>query len=73
MEDEDIAPNTVHIADPVGMGGKSCLYTILEYSVLAQLSAHTDWISSVYLALYPRLPFCVLYYVCIYNLLFYDP
>ena len=29
-------------ADPVGIGRKSCLYTILEYSVLARLSAHTD-------------------------------
>jgi len=35
-------------ADPVGMGRKSCQYTILEYSVLARLSAHTDWISSTY-------------------------
>ena len=30
--DEDIAPN-IHTADPVSMGRKSCLYTILEYSV----------------------------------------
>ena len=33
---------TKYTADPVGiMGRKSCLYTILEYSVLARFSAHT--------------------------------
>ena len=35
MEDEDIAPTT-YTADPVGMGRKSCLFTILEYSVLVR-------------------------------------
>ena len=44
MEDEDIAPNA-QAPDLVGMGRKSCLYTTLEYSVLAQLSTHTAWIS----------------------------
>jgi len=33
MEDEGIAPNTVHTADPVGMGRKACRYTIIMYSV----------------------------------------
>jgi len=41
MEDEDIATNMYIQLDPVGMGRKSCLYTILEYCVLARLSAHT--------------------------------
>ena len=35
-------------ADPVGMGRKLCQYTIFQYSVQAQLSAHTDWISCRY-------------------------
>ena len=65
MEDEDIAPNTC-TADPVGMGRKSCLYTALEYCVLTCLSTHTNWISCMYLAQYPRLPFCRLNY-CIYS------
>jgi len=30
----------IHTADPIGMGIKSCLYTILENCVLAKLSAH---------------------------------
>ena len=60
MEDEDIAPNT-YTADPVSMGRQSCLYTMLEYCVLALLSTHTDWISCMYLAQYPRLPFGVLF------------
>ena len=68
MEDEDIAPNTVHTADPVGMDRKSCLYTILEYSGLARLSAHTNWIRCLYLAQYPRLPFCVLFCIQLSNL-----
>ena len=37
--------------------------------VLAQLSAHTDWISCLHLVQYPRLPFCIPFYI--YNLLFY--
>ena len=63
MEDEDMAPNT-YAADPVGMGRKSCLYTILECKVLARLSALTSWISCMYVfgaissssILCPRLP-----------------
>ena len=48
MEDEDIAPNTYGTADPVGMSRKSCLCTILEYTVLAlaRLSAHIGTASS---------------------------
>jgi len=53
----------LHTADPVGMGRKSCLYAILKHSVLARLSAHTDWISCVYWAPYPRLPLCGLIYI----------
>ena len=45
-----------------------CLYTILEYSVLARLSAHADWISCMYLAQYPRLPFCGLIYIQLIHL-----
>ena len=48
MEDEDIARNTIPTADPVGMGRKLRQYTILQYSVQAQLSANTDWISCRY-------------------------
>ena len=29
----------IHTADPVGVGRKLCLYTMLEYFVLARLSA----------------------------------
>ena len=39
--------------------------------VLAQLSAPTDWISCLYLAQYPRLPICVLFYVQLFTV-FYD-
>jgi len=42
MKGEDIEPNTT--ADPDGMGRKPYLYTLLEYNVVARLSAHTDWI-----------------------------
>ena len=73
MEDDDIAPNMYITADPVGMGRTACLYTILENSVLARLSAHTgldQLYVGTYLAQYPGFPFCVLFY-CIYNLLFY--
>ena len=69
MKGEDIALNTVHTADPVGMGRKLPQYTIFQYSVQARLSAHTDWIScSMYLAEYPRLPFCGLIYIQLIHL-----
>ena len=58
--------------DPVVYGQKVCTYTILEYCLLARLSAHTDWISSMYLAQYPRLPFCGLMYIYTYNLFIYS-
>ena len=32
----------IHTDDPVSIGRKSCLYTMLEYCALARLSAHTD-------------------------------
>ena len=48
MEDEGFARSIVHKAGPVVLDRKSCLYIILEYSVLAQLSAHADWISYMY-------------------------
>jgi len=38
----------IHTADPVGKSRKLCLYTILEYSVLARLSAHTATGSAVH-------------------------
>ena len=47
----------IHTAHPVGMGRKSRQYTLFQYIVQAQLSAHTDWISCMYLGQYPRLPF----------------
>ena len=66
-----------HSADPVGMGRKSRLYihyifqyshkpktqTIFQYSLQAQFSAHTNWISCKFWAQYPCLPFCVLIYL----------
>ena len=52
MEDEAIAPNTYGTADPVGMGRRSCLYTSLEYSVLARLSPHTDGTSCIYFCMF---------------------
>jgi len=65
MEDEDIAPNAYSLSNwygqkvvPVPNSGKS-----LKYSVLTRLSAITDWISCMYLAHYPCLPFCVLFYI----------
>jgi len=62
MEDEDTAPNTyLGTADPVGMGRKSCQYTIFQYSV--RLAAHTNWISYMYFSQYPSLPFCVHIYL----------
>ena len=39
------------------------VYTILEYSVLARLSAHTAWISCLHLPQLSRRPFCVLFYM----------
>ena len=41
MEDELVEAN------PVGIWTKSRV--VLEYSAMARLSAHTDWISSMYL------------------------
>ena len=58
----------IRTADPVGMGRKSSRYTILEYSVLARLYAHSDWINCMYLAQYPRLPFCGLLYIQLLHL-----
>ena len=69
MEDEDIAPNMyICTADPVCMGRKSCQCNYIsgqEYIIVMALhSAHTNWISSsMYLAQYPRLPICVLFYI----------
>ena len=54
----------IHTADAVGMVRQSCQYTIFGYCVQARLSAHTNWISCMYLAQYsPHLPFCVLIYI----------
>ena len=61
----------IHTADPVAMDRKSCLYTILEYTELARLSAHIDWISCMYvpyMAQFPRLPFCWLIYIQLLHL-----
>ena len=68
MDDEGIAPIHTGTADPVAMDRKSCLYTILEYSVQARLSAHADWINCMYLAQLPRLPFCGLIYIPLLHL-----
>ena len=38
----------IHTADPVGVYRKSCLCTILEYSVLASLSAHRYRLDQLY-------------------------
>ena len=52
---------------PVGMDIKSSLYPALECSVLARLSARTDWISCKNLPQFPRRPCCVLFYICTYT------
>ena len=52
----------IHTADPLGMGRRSCQYTIFGHSVQARLNAHTDWISCMYLVQYPSLLFWVLFY-----------
>ena len=41
MEDEGIEANTVHIADPVGMGRKSRQYTIFQYTVVKSRAGHS--------------------------------
>ena len=55
-------------ADPVRMGRKSCQYTLFQYSVQARLSVQTDCISCMYLAHYPRPPFCGLIYIQLIHL-----
>ena len=64
-----IAP-TIHTADPVGMGRKSRQCTIIQLSVQARLSAHTytDWMSCMFLAHLPHLPFCGLIYIHLLHL-----
>ena len=61
MEDEDNAPNAyLQLIQSVWAESRACWYnTILEYSVLARLSAHIPTGSSActYLAQYPRLPY----------------
>ena len=44
------------------MGRKSRQYTLLEYWILALLSAH-GWIHLMYLAQYPHLPFCIVFFI----------
>ena len=63
MDDEDIAPYT-YLQLIQSVWAESLCWNI--HIVLARLSANTDWISCMYLAQYPRLPFCVLFYI--YNL-----
>ena len=63
-----MSPQNGNAADPVGMGRKSRQYTIFQYSVLARLSVHSDWISCMYLAQYPCLPFWGLIYVQLMHL-----
>ena len=52
----------INTSDQVGMGRKSRQCTTYIYSSI-QLSVHTDWISCIYLAQFPRLPFCGLIYI----------
>jgi len=59
MEDEEIAPNVlVHTADPVAIDRKS----ICKYLCTVPM----------YLAQYPRLPFCGVIYRRTYNLFIYS-
>ena len=62
----------IHTADQVAMDRKSCLYQYYYctgmYSVLARLSVLTNWINCMYLAQFPRLPFCGLLYIKLLNL-----
>ena len=72
MEEEDIAPNTVHKADPVGMGRK--LRASTQYSSIV---CRHDFLSIptgsavMYLAQCPRLPFCCsILYTTYYSMAF---
>jgi len=61
MEDEDIASNTyVQLIQSIWAESSAC--TLCWNIVLARLSSHSNWISCLHLAQYPRLPFCILSY-----------
>ena len=69
MEDEDITSNAYQLIQPVWAESRASVYTILESGVQARLSASgTDWISCMYLAQYPCLPFCGLIYTQLIHL-----
>ena len=69
MEDE--GTKYLQQTHPVGMVRKSCLYTILDYSVLARLSAHTDLISCLHLPQFPCRPLCnIVQFLCSTVLIF---
>jgi len=59
---------TVHTADPVGKGRKSCLYTILEYSCTGATFCPYRLDQLYVFAQYPRLPFCGLIYTQLIHL-----
>ena len=72
MENEDNAQNTNSWSSWYGQKVEPvCRYTMQKYCVLVRLFAHTDWISCAYLARYPRLPCCVLFYIQLIILCFH--
>jgi len=58
----------IQLIQSVWAESRACM---LEYNILARLSAHSDWISCTYvgyLAQYPRFQFCGLIYIQFINL-----
>jgi len=67
MEDEDIAPNT-YVQLIQSVYGQKVMPVQLYFRPGIKLYwrgflSHTDWISCMYLPQYPRLPFCVLFFI----------
>ena len=61
MEDEGIAQNR-YMFRSIWAESRACtLYWNILY--MARISAHTNWISCMYLAQFPRLPFSGLIYI----------
>ena len=56
MEDEDIAPNTVHKTDPVGMGRKTLYLNIVFWRNFLPIPTGSAVCTN--LAQYPHLQFC---------------
>jgi len=62
MEDKDIGQMLIQSARAESHASTT-KFQDRNKVVLVRLSEHTDWISCVYLAQYPRLLFCVLFHI----------